>query len=1281
MKDPKKGIIYAGDSRIEELAQDYEKLLRAVRPVLTERMISRRIVEMRSKVGEVPVPINHTSILFGTVGSMKRAGAKIRQDKETISMKAWKNISKRAEWREQNTAVGHKADGLCVFSAVFIANKTSKKRDAAAIYWIDIDLDSKTDPLGKVLAAVLKSQEDVDDFVAWVHTWGICDAYTTASHDPEADRFHVKVHLPCEPISYLERAIIGLEIRKMIAARYGIVPVADHFDKVTGKLIPSDWKCIDPIAERGVQLQHLPRLKDVRRLGLHRAFPLLVGDVINLRNFFGRDLIAFSRDKIVATQKSKEARNESRLKAGLPSEEVEARERIESSDLSDRQRKAEKMLHKHGPAVEGHHGDDHTFQAILIGIKCGLSPEEFWPLLEDWNDDCLPPWDEGELQAYMERKYATAPSRMVGCLLPPVTSRQTVMDTLAELAGEGGLVEFERGGAGGVDQLFLLKESEKKVEPPTANDTPAPSSLEGADGAAQTAPKVPTRIKLKGGGTIPRPSKVTLLDTAVIPAKTLASLTHRLTLVDSACCTQKTRSMIPAFAEAKRKGLRAVAIVPSQSLSASMGTDLDIPSHMDDTGFMHWDKSIVTCFDSVWKIQLSVWEKPTGIAEMDLDSVAVPGVEVERPIKLVFIDELNEINDLRTGATLRAAHKCDLVQGKLEDMAKDPDTRWVVGTAHMDLEAMAFILNDVFGWTDEVTADYELVVNKAQPLKPDVFIGHDPDRMNKEIVDVLMEGTKAICFASTKLESEDIARRVAIQTMSRRLHSDVSHLCGDSGEQALDPADKLPELMAELARLGKTLADVRPSVLLVNADNMSIEAQAALKNPALMARYEFIVHTSSIRSGFNIDAERAVFARLVEGAGPVAESNHQAVLRCRRPWKNRIRICITGQAPIKSTDWKEHLRILTTRCEATAQLLDGISTFREARKDGTKYLVIHNPKLVEAEARRLARVERQAHISDRYDEMGKLVQAGAQAQFWTKLGWNVYHLHEMEEEESWSVPKEEVKAKKKSRRDSRKAIKVASNVKVSAAGGMDKETADKMRRTSRLPEVRRQVKNTTIRWRYGMEEIAPDDVAWDAKHWGHCLEFSVLSAYKIDKAKIITACADKDGPIKVCQRHAAYRADLGNRWLDAIGLGDLAAYAATGAPIPSLGEYLYVNPGELQEMNDHFDYRLWEADLVGTNFTKKFLQRYGIECRRKRFMVNGERVWKHILCPKSVAQMLEKSKASILRLLDADKAAQQWEALEKTIKSKALVKFPEADLKDLLASILDDETYTPVKVA
>ena len=64
---------------------------------------------------------------------------------------------------------------------------------------------------------------------------------------------------------------------------------------------------------------------------------------------------------------------------------------------------AQRWLRAHGGAVEGEGGNGHTVQAVTRLLwDYDLTPEEAWPLLEEWNRGCEPPWDEEELAYKVE---------------------------------------------------------------------------------------------------------------------------------------------------------------------------------------------------------------------------------------------------------------------------------------------------------------------------------------------------------------------------------------------------------------------------------------------------------------------------------------------------------------------------------------------------------------------------------------------------------------------------------------------------------------------------------------------------------------------------------------------------------------------------------------------------------------------------------------------------------------------------------------------------------------
>jgi P4 family phage/plasmid primase-like protien len=73
-----------------------------------------------------------------------------------------------------------------------------------------------------------------------------------------------------------------------------------------------------------------------------------------------------------------------------------------------------KALGHLGPAVEGNGGHGKTWEACCIGGDYALSPEESWPLLQEWNRACSPPWDEDVLRRKLEEA-CTNRKREFGC--------------------------------------------------------------------------------------------------------------------------------------------------------------------------------------------------------------------------------------------------------------------------------------------------------------------------------------------------------------------------------------------------------------------------------------------------------------------------------------------------------------------------------------------------------------------------------------------------------------------------------------------------------------------------------------------------------------------------------------------------------------------------------------------------------------------------------------------------------------------------------------------------
>lgn len=88
------------------------------------------------------------------------------------------------------------------------------------------------------------------------------------------------------------------------------------------------------------------------------------------------------------------------------------------TDLSGDVERCRAKLAAMDPAIEGAGGDHATFVAACQGREHALSPEAFWPLLLDWNETCLPPWDAEALMVKMQNAYAYSKAAAPGQASP-----------------------------------------------------------------------------------------------------------------------------------------------------------------------------------------------------------------------------------------------------------------------------------------------------------------------------------------------------------------------------------------------------------------------------------------------------------------------------------------------------------------------------------------------------------------------------------------------------------------------------------------------------------------------------------------------------------------------------------------------------------------------------------------------------------------------------------------------------------------------------------------------
>jgi hypothetical protein len=70
-----------------------------------------------------------------------------------------------------------------------------------------------------------------------------------------------------------------------------------------------------------------------------------------------------------------------------------------TADISGILQRARAYLTTVDGAISGQRGHDRTFRAAcILCIRFGLSFEQAWPLLKEWNRCCDPPWSDKDLE-------------------------------------------------------------------------------------------------------------------------------------------------------------------------------------------------------------------------------------------------------------------------------------------------------------------------------------------------------------------------------------------------------------------------------------------------------------------------------------------------------------------------------------------------------------------------------------------------------------------------------------------------------------------------------------------------------------------------------------------------------------------------------------------------------------------------------------------------------------------------------------------------------------------
>lgn len=1229
--------------------------------LVAEAMLSKMEV-MRDTNDPWPRAIGETVVFNGSA----------HQKRSTVHNEIFKDAAAYASFMSSHSGTGVKGSGPCVYDCEFAESGAPNKYNCVAVQTITFDFDSHI--INGVVVGALRDWTDVKKVIKWLRakSWGAA-IHTTSSHCWKVNgRICLKVQIPCEPLSYIERYEIGM----MLHAEMCLLL------EVEGPKDPR-FAEVDQIVARAIQLQHVPRWQTQDHVDNAIRCFVLPGKAAVLTEYLERigtkEKVKKAKEK--ADKDKQEAHDAERIRQGLPP--------IQQHDAptEEKLKQARNLLGKLGISDGSKGGQAMRFRAIQIGRRCGLTLEQWLPDLLEWG--AKGNWAPGELTEKAHRTWDEGKLEPGSALVPSFSSPSTFaavleFDSTLNVGAESDTEQTTSPCQCPVVPPCFREDQNHGT--PTWDTTPSTTPL---------APTVGFMDRWWGG--LNNPTKVTKLHQPALPVLVYELLSTKLLVLESPCGTQKSRAYIPMIRARLLSGQRVIIVVPGQSLSQDLAALINeglpphcqIQSHMD--AGVNWCGSLVVCINSVPKIKLFSLENPTVAQEFSLGEKPKLRKVADHPVDVLVVDEFGELNDVRVGSLICHARLADAVHGRMRDLCASA-YRIIACQAHSEIDDLSCLIFDWLGWSGKkakAVADWHLVVNDFHHLRPEIFVGSKPQRVRKERLDAWRKGIRSISSFSTVNDSRMEANLWAVSTMSEMAGFDVGPLCGPGFVNAREPEAKLPELVEELKKRGLVLDQVRPTSILINKDTRkSQEVKDFLANPnEQILKYGAVFHTASIKSGFSIYRECAVFAQLKAGKGPDSKGLHQMILRCRLPVDNRIHVSIQGHCipPSYKLDEKWWYAHLTRYNEETEAFLgDGTGTngpmYRlERKEDDEVYLVEFNEDLMWAKARALARHQRRLDISDKRDDMGEVVEFGVLTSFWRNpvdqggCGWKVIPMYRFEEEGEWEKPLDQQKAEEEEEKTRAKDTRADEDRKVAEAKKLTREEAEKLRKDHLAgdKDTHYQLLNFDLRYRYGLDDLTSEDVEWDRKHGDELAVYSMIKAVKEAKGKVKATRLEYDSPIKVHHDHRPAVAERLLGLLEELGLKDPHSAAVNAYEIPNLSLLLEHRVLEQQILRE--DHKIvWKDDDKEKNrYTIAFLRGCGIRTLPSRRRANG-RSHKRIVDAEWLALMDKKSELMILRSTDMEKAKEKWAEIEQRSVVGASVQAPQIPEAEFMAALLDD---------
>lgn len=1267
-------------ARQEKMGSDFEQNIRKLsknekyrlRHGLDEDKIQNLCLIAKAMLA-LKVPMKDTQTRWPrAIGETQVFDGSAHQKRSSVHNTVFETAQHYATWFGSHSDVGIKGSGPCVYDCEFAESGAPNKYNCVSVETITFDFDSHI--VNGVVVGALRDWKDVKRVIKWLRAkgWGAA-IHTTSSHCWKKNgRICLKVQIPCEPLSYIERYEIGMMLHAEMCLLLDVQgPNDPRFAEV------------DQIVARAIQLQHVPRWQTQDHVDNAIRCFVLPGSAADLTEYLARcgakERVKKAKEK--AEKDKQDAADVERNRQGLPP--------VQKFDAptEEKLRQARGLLNRLGISDNSKGGQAMRFRAIQIGRRCGLSLDQWLPDLLAWG--ALGGWAPSELKEKANRTWDEGHLAPGSALVDSFSSPSTfsaIMEMDLDDVGVGGSTDTEQ----------TTSPSRCAVLSPCFKENPKDSTPTLSDSAHLLHPKPLAPVAGcmdKWWGGLNNPTKVTKLHQPALDILVYELLASKLIVMESPCGTQKSRAYLPLVRGRLLAGQRVIVVVPGQSLSQDLAAlinedlplEFRIQSHMD--AGVDWTKSVVTCINSAPKIKLFSVAEPTGVQEYGLGEKPVRRKVADHPVDVLVVDEFGELNDVRVGSLICHARLADAVHGRMKDLCASAN-RIIACQAHSEVDDLSCLIFDWLDWGGKKAkplADWHLLVNTYHHLKPVVFVGSKPQRVRKERLAAWRKAVRSITSFSTVNDSRMESNLWAVQTMSEMAGFDCGPFCGPGFVHARLAAEELPELVVALAEKGLTLDQVRPPSILINKDTRkNPEVKAFLKNPNKeILNYAAVFHTASVKSGFSIYTPCAVFMQLRAGKGPDSKGLHQMGLRCRLMVDNCIHVSIVGHCvpPFYKLDekwWHQHL---TRYNEETEKFLgdgtgaEGPAYRLERRDDGEVYLTEFNETLMWAKARALARHQRRLDISDKRNELGEVVEWGVLTSFWRNpvnqggCGWHVVPMYACEEEKEWAKDLGQVKAEEEEEKTRAKDTRTDEDRKVAEAKLITREEAEKLRKDhlGGDKDTHYQIQNFDIRYRYGLEKLTTDDVEWDRKHGDELATYAMIKALKTGKDKVKATRLEYDSPIKVHHDHRPAAAERLIGLLEEMGLGDLNNAAVNGYEIPNLSLMLEDRESEQRILRDDHKIVWKEEDAHKNRYTIAFLRGCGIRTLPSRKRANKQ-AYRRVLDAEWLALMEEKSELQVLRATDMDQAKVKWAEIEESTFKVVDQNAP--DINTIMAALL-----------